>query len=188
VDTIELIRSEQAGGFKGVAKCERQAQGLWSIKPAERNKVELIIDGNRTQFEIEDFGCKMETPFVKGKTPITLTYKQSIPKSNYGYDIKELREIALNDLNMVVTAQHSVLKGGESMREYPENLLKPGNDDWNKWCCQKKRSWVLLESIGDINMHFIRGIGFKSGPDKPRRDPDVAEIYIFTQKGIWIHS
>jgi len=46
----------------------------------------------------------------------------------------------------------------------------------------------MLESLGDVNMHFIRGIAFKSGPDKPRRDPDVAEIYIYTQKGTWIHS
>ena len=81
---------------------------------------------------------------------------------------------------MAVRVQHTVKKGGETMREYPENLLTAGNEVWNKWSCQSKRSWVMLESLGDINMYFIRGIGFKSGPNLPRRDPDVAEIYIFT--------
>jgi hypothetical protein len=56
----------------------------------------------------------METPFVEGKTPVTLVYKQSIPKSQYGYDLKELNEIPLSDLTMVVKAQHSVKKGGDT--------------------------------------------------------------------------
>lgn len=37
-------------------------------------------------------------------------------------------------------------------------------------------------------MYFIRGIGFKSATDLARRDPDAAEIYIYTHKGNWVHS
>ena len=39
-------------------------------------------------------------------------------------------------------------KGGGTKREYPENLLKEGEENWNKWCaapCPGNTNWTILQ-------------------------------------------
>jgi len=68
-------------------------------------------------------------------------------------------------------------KGGGTKREFAENLLKDGEEDWNKWCaapCAGNTSWTMLTFKNSINFCEI---GFKSANDEPDRDPTSVEVY-----------
>jgi hypothetical protein len=42
--------------------------------------------------------------------------------------------------------EKTVKNGGETKREWPENLIKSGEEDWNKWSAVKcNTSWCMLE-------------------------------------------
>ena len=48
----------------------------------------------------------------------------------------------------MVTCEKIMKKGGGTYREFPENLLKSGEEDWNKWCaapCRGNTNWTLLQ-------------------------------------------
>jgi len=71
--------------------------------------------------------------------------------------------------------------GGGSLKEFPENLIDPGTEPWNKWyATHTSSSWVLLEIPHVIQ---IAGIGFRSANDMPHRDPDRATVEIFIDGG-----
>jgi hypothetical protein len=75
-----------------------------------------------------------------------------------------------------VTAQHSVLNGGFTGREFPQNLLSPGEEPWNKWyVAHFPRSWVMVEFQQPLS---FQGIGFKSANDHPRRDPQEVRVSV----------
>jgi len=75
-----------------------------------------------------------------------------------------------------VTAQHHCLMGGPSGREFPQNLLSPGEEHWNKWYVANfPHSWVMIEFHQHLN---FAGIGFKSAGDHPRRDPTEVRVAV----------
>ena len=76
-----------------------------------------------------------------------------------------------------VTAEHHVLMGGQTGMEFPQNLLSPGEEPWNKWyASHHARSWVMVEFGEHLN---FQGIGFKCAGDHPRRAPTEVRISVF---------
>lgn len=74
-----------------------------------------------------------------------------------------------------VSAEFSV-EGGGTKKEFKENLLKAGEEPWNKWCnCSKNYSWIKIEFEKAVS---FAGLGFKSANDCPERDPAEAVISI----------
>ena len=82
-----------------------------------------------------------------------------------------------------VLCETSVKNGGKSKREFPENLLKEGEEDWNKWrttpFCPVKGNinWTVLKFATSITFCTL---GFKSANDDPVNDPTSVEIYVWT--------
>jgi len=67
-----------------------------------------------------------------------------------------------------VTAEHHAIGSN------PQNLLSPGQEEWNKWhVTHHQRSWVEIEFHEKI---AFRGIGFKSAGDHPRKSPSEVRI------------
>lgn len=76
-----------------------------------------------------------------------------------------------------MSAQHYLLHGGGTGREFPYNLLSHGQEPWNKWYqVTSNQSWVLIEFTKPVT--FV-GLGIKSANDCPHRDPDEASVSIF---------
>ena len=67
--------------------------------------------------------------------------------------------------------------GGSTGREFPQNLLSPGEEPWNKWFApHHRKSWIMIE----FNQHLsFQGIGIKSANDHPRRDPTEVKVNVF---------
>ena len=74
-----------------------------------------------------------------------------------------------------VIAQYTVANGGGSGNEYPQNLVKSGTEEWNKWYeASSSRSWVVLHShVGSVR---VNQISFRSANDSPARDPGSVTI------------
>ena len=76
--------------------------------------------------------------------------------------------------------------GGGTQLEYPENLLKAGQEDWNKWCaasCKNHTNWTSIEFA---ETRTFCELGFKSANDEPGRDPTSVEVYILSAKDKWV--
>ena len=73
-----------------------------------------------------------------------------------------------------MTAGHDV-RGGGTGREFCQNLVKPGQEAWNKWYeASSANSWVQLQFNENL---LISRIGFVSANDCPHRDPGYAKVY-----------
>jgi len=73
-----------------------------------------------------------------------------------------------------VSASHSVANGGGTGGEFPINLLKAGEEAWNKWC-EIEYAHPVVEMKFTEYVSF-QGIGFKSANDCPHRDPDTIVV------------
>ena len=70
-----------------------------------------------------------------------------------------------------MTAEH------HSIGNNPQNLLSPGQEEWNKWHVENhQRSWVEVEFAEKL---VFKGIGFKSAGDHPRKSPSEVRIHVF---------
>ena len=59
----------------------------------------------------------------------------------------ELKEHEFNELDLV-SCEKNMKKGGGTRREFAENLVKSGEEDWNKWCvapCPGNTNWTIIE-------------------------------------------
>lgn len=77
-------------------------------------------------------------------------------------------------------------KGGGTRREFAENLIKSGDEDWNKWCaapCKDHTNWTIIQFEKTL---IISDLGFKSANDEPNRDPTSVEVYILTVENEWL--
>ena len=73
-----------------------------------------------------------------------------------------------------VTAEHHVLVGREANLQ---NLVSPGEEDWNKWYASNhRRSWVMVE-FGEHKR--FEGIGFKNAGDRPKLNPTRVKISVY---------
>lgn len=83
----------------------------------------------------------------------------------------------------IVRTQHS----HESGSEVRENLLKPGEEYWNKWLGNCSESWVEIDFKD--HHHIIGGVGFKSANDVSERDPLSATVFYWdTDTNDWKQS
>lgn len=95
----------------------------------------------------------------------------------------DFTRIDLEELGATVKAEYSV-NGGGTRREYPENLIKDGEEPWNKWYqVSSKTSWVEINIPTEVE---FGAIAFKSANDVPRRDPEIADLQIWNEsEGKW---
>jgi len=61
--------------------------------------------------------------------------------------------------------------------ERKENLIKYGNETWNKWLAFTNKSWIVV-NFKDVTTP-IGALGFKSANDEPDRDPEKITIECF---------
>ena len=70
-----------------------------------------------------------------------------------------------------MTAEH------HSIGNNPQNLLSPGQEQWNKWHVENhQRSWVEIEFNEKL---VFKGIGFKSASDHPRKSPSEVKVHVW---------
>ena len=100
------------------------------------------------------------------------------PKQLYKVSLEDHPELRPYDVSRAnISAQHSV-EGGGTGREFPRNLLSPGEEPWNKWYqAQAKNSWVAIELPSATE---VVGFGFKSATDCPWRDPEEVTVSILS--------
>lgn len=70
--------------------------------------------------------------------------------------------------------------------EMAENLLRSGEQSWNKWCaapCIGNANWTVIQFQKTV---IISDLGFKSANDEPKSDPTSVEVYILTSKNEWL--
>ena len=90
-----------------------------------------------------------------------------------------------------VLCESTTNKGGLTKREFPENLLKEGEEEWNKWrsalSCPVRGTynWVSLQFAKTINFSTL---GFKSASSEPLCDPTSVEVYTLTAQETWSFS
>lgn len=68
---------------------------------------------------------------------------------------EEVIELQLKVGEYHVECEYSISNGGGTGQEYPQNLLNPGEEPWNKWCanpCPNSRSYVVVQFKNTI--HF----------------------------------
>jgi hypothetical protein len=97
----------------------------------------------------------------------------------------ELKEHEFNEFDLV-SCEKNMKKGGGTRREFAENLIKSGEESWNKWCvapCPGNTNWTIIEFQKTI---FFSDLGFKSANDEPNRDPTSVEVYILSPQHEWI--
>lgn len=57
-----------------------------------------------------------------------------------------LKEYDFCDLDLVL-CEKNMARGGGTRREYAENLIKSGEQSWNKWCaapCKGNTNWTII--------------------------------------------
>jgi hypothetical protein len=70
-----------------------------------------------------------------------------------------------------VTAEH------HSIGSNPQNLLSPGQEEWNKWHVENhQRSWVEIEFNEKL---MFKGIGFKNAGDHAHKSPSEVKIHVW---------
>jgi len=47
--------------------------------------------------------------------------------------VESLKAIDLTEWNTIVTAQHTIARGGGTGKEVPKNIVNSGEEPWNKW-------------------------------------------------------
>jgi len=105
--------------------------------------------------------------------------KRKEEKSELGQKIgeKSLEEISLENITSDVVAEGTVAGGGGTKKECAENLVKPGQENWNKWYLNTSNSsWIQFIFKEKL---LIRGFGLKSANDCPERDPVEVNFMVF---------
>lgn len=137
--------------------------------------ITFIRSDDKITAEVSDCGMKLNICY-----PLTYN-KVDLVSSYYQCPVLAYKEYEFNE-DTKILCQKTIKNGGGTKREFPENLLKPGEEDWNKWCainCKKQSSWTLIEFKESL---IISALGFKSANDAPYRDPTSVEVYIYTVK------
>ena len=116
------------------------------------------------------------SPMRNPPTTAHLKARQLCFDSAENKGIQELVRIQLDGVAEVL-AQYTIPKGGDTRNEFPRNLLKNGTENWNKWCqFESPTAWIMIDLKSPYS---FQGIGFKSANDFEKRDPNVAEIFVF---------
>jgi len=81
-----------------------------------------------------------------------------------------------------VTAEHHKIFEGEDGK--PQNLLRPGEEIWNKWSApDHNASWVEIEFAERL---MFRGISFRSAGNHPKKAPTEVKVWqIHMLEGGW---
>lgn len=123
-DTIELFED---GKF---ALLNAKTEGSWSCFDG---LLQMRIGETRYSAELSYDGLKLKLfePFneVKDHQFFLLATKQ-------GSDDND--EYKFSDLDVKINCKDVESQGGKSKREYPDNLIRSGDEDWNKWTSGQK--------------------------------------------------
>ena len=88
--------------------------------------------------------------------------------------VDQIKRVELSATSSVV-ASHSV-NGGGTGKEFPPNILKSGEEPWNKWYeSTSNTATITIKNTAGIT---FSGFGFKSANDVPNRDPDTVRVEV----------
>lgn len=135
---------------------------------AEIGKLENFVDGYLSA------SLQLENA-VEGPQPIALSKGISVGGVSGSF-------VEMDPSRLSVTVSSSV-NGGGTGKEYPKNLLNPGNADWNKWYTTNGgEQWIKVDLK---EPKLIKMYGVKSANDCDWRDPYSWKALGKTLSGDW---
>lgn len=194
--TSRVQEVKDSGRFAGIIKDLKQDLHTHNNPNREeiilnsiKNLTSQILAGTKmtpalSGFEIKEQVSKLESHIqafldssVKFENVITGPLAVSL---NNTPETSPLTEIAPSSMSVQVS---STVYGGGTGREYPENLLEPGNHDWNKWYTGNTgEQWIQL-TLPEPKV--IKFYGLKSANDCEGRDPCTWQALGKTEAGEW---